>query len=61
MPEPKKLRDYFVQARKVKVVSRSAGDGYCCTVCMQMDGSEALPPHENCVSKYGCRCVGIAK
>ncbi len=23
------------------------------------NGSEALPPHEDCVSKYGCRCVSV--
>lgn len=42
-----------------RTVSRCAGDERTCEACAQLDGTEALPPHADCASEYGCRCVGV--
>lgn len=38
-------------------VSRAMADSRCCDVCASLDGTPHEPPHQDCTSDGGCRCV----
>lgn len=42
-------------------VCRAALDEHTCEACTFYDGTDALPPHDDCTSEDGCRCCLVVK
>ena len=38
------------------MVSRAVLDERTCDACAFFDGTDAVPPHDDCTSEDGCRC-----